>query len=78
MKVYKESYFDINVPFQKRTGVLINGFQYCEATTQKQETIEFYDYYYHLKSFGFMWEHAPLELKYEITLSADEKNLTKK
>ena len=25
-----------------------------------------------------MWEHAPLELKYEITLSADEKNLTKK
>ena len=25
-----------------------------------------------------MWEHAPLELKDEITLSADEKNLTKK
>ena len=25
-----------------------------------------------------MWEHAPLELKYEITLSADEKILTKK
>ena len=25
-----------------------------------------------------MWEHAPPELKYEITLSADEKNLTKK
>ena len=25
-----------------------------------------------------MWEHAPLELKYEITLSTDEKNLTKK
>ena len=25
-----------------------------------------------------MWEHVPLELKYEITLSADEKNLTKK
>ena len=25
-----------------------------------------------------MWEHAPLELKYEITLSADEKTLTKK
>ena len=25
-----------------------------------------------------MWEHAPLELKYEITLSADEKTLMKK
>ena len=78
MKVYKENYFDINAPFQKRTDVLINGFQNCDTTTQKQEIIEFYDYYYHLKNFGFMWEHAPLELKYEITLSADEKTLTKK
>ena len=25
-----------------------------------------------------MWEHAHLELKYEIKLSADEKTLTKK
>ena len=25
-----------------------------------------------------MWEHAPLEFRYEITLSADEKILTKK
>ena len=78
MKVYKENYFDINAPFQKRTDVLINGFQYCDTTTQKQEIIEFYDYYNHLKNVGFMWEHAPLKLKYEITLSADEKTLTKK
>ena len=78
MKVYKENYFDINVPFQKGTDVLINGFQYYDTTTRKQGTINFYEYYYHLKNFGFMWEHAPLELKYEITLSADEKTLTKK
>ena len=25
-----------------------------------------------------MWEHVPLEFKYEITLSADEKSLAKK
>ena len=25
-----------------------------------------------------MWEHAPLELKYEITLFADEKNTNEK
>ena len=25
-----------------------------------------------------MWEHVPLERKYEIILSADEKTLTKK
>ena len=78
MKVYKETCFDTNVPFQKRTDVLISVFQYYDTTTQKQEAVEFYDYYYHLKNFGFMWEHAPLELKYEITLSADEKTLTKK
>ena len=56
LKVYKENYFDNNASFQKRTDVLINGFQYYDTTTQKQETIEFYDYYYHLKNFGFMWE----------------------
>ena len=76
LKIYKE--IDINVAFQKRIDVLINGFQYYDTTTQKQETIQFYDYYCHLKKFGFTWEHTPLELKYEITLSADEKTLTKK
>ena len=76
MKIYKENYFDINAPFQKSQR--INGFQYYDTTTQKQETIEFYDYYHHLKNFGFAWEHASLELKYEMTLSADEETLTKK
>ena len=56
LKICKENFFGINVPFQKRTDVLIKGFQYYDTTTQKQETIEFYDYYYHLKNFGFMWE----------------------
>ena len=73
LKILKENYFDINVPFQKRINVLINGFQYYDKTTQKQETIEFYDYYHRLKNFGFTWEHALLELTYEITLSADKK-----
>ena len=36
------------------------------------------NYYDHLKNFGFTWEHSPLEIKYEITLSSDEKKLTKK
>ena len=31
-----------------------------------------------LKNFGFTWEHSPLEFKYEITLSSNEKTLTKK
>ena len=44
LKVYQEFFFDITVPFQKRIDVLINGFKYYDTTTQKQETIEFYDY----------------------------------
>ena len=78
LKICKENFFDISVPFQKRMDVLINGFKYYNITKQKQETIEFYDYHYHLKNFGFSREHSPLEFKYEITLSADEKTLTKK
>ena len=48
-----------NITFQKRTDVLINGFQYYDTTTQKQETIEFYEYHYHLKNFGFMCNMPP-------------------
>ena len=62
----------------KKKHVSINGFQFHDTTTQKQEATEFYDYYYHLKNFSFMWEHVPLELKYEITLSADQKNTNEK
>ena len=64
LKVYKEDWFNITIPFQKRTDVLINGFEYYDTTTQNQETTEFYDYYYHLKIFGFTWEHASIEQYY--------------
>ena len=76
LKIYRENWFDIAVPLKKNNRCLINGFQYYSTTTQKQDNIEFYDYYYHPKNFGFAWEHARLEFKYKITLSADEKTLT--
>ena len=59
LKIYKEGYFDIIVPFKKRTEVLVSSFQYYDTTTQKQETIEFYNYYYHLKNFGFLGNMHP-------------------
>ena len=64
--------------FVKRTDVLNNGFKYYDTITQKEETIEFYNYYNHLKKFGFTWEHSSLEFKYEIKLSSDEKKNAKK
>ena len=39
-------------------------------------SIEFYNYYNYLEDFGFRWEND-LE-KYQITLSADQKQIEKK
>ena len=66
------------MPLVKRTDVLINGCKYYDTITQREETIEFYNYYNHLKKIGFTWEHSSLEFKYEITLSSDEKKKCKK
>ena len=60
LKSQKEYYFGINVPFVKRMAVLINGFKYYDTTTHKEETINFYNYYDHLKNFGCTCEHSPL------------------
>ena len=53
LRMYSKKSFDIIIPFQERTDILINGFQYFDATTKKQEKIEFYDYFYHLEKFVF-------------------------
>ena len=48
LKIYKENFFDITDRFQKRRDVVINGLKYYDTTAQNQETVEFYDYHYHL------------------------------
>ena len=55
LKIYNEDLLDVSIPFKRRTDVLVNGFQYYDTVTQKQETIEFHDYYDHVKRFGFTW-----------------------
>ena len=35
LRMYSEESFGIIIPFQKRTDVLINGFQYYDTTTKK-------------------------------------------
>ena len=39
LRIYNEESFDATIPFKKRTNILINGFQYYDTTTKKQETI---------------------------------------
>ena len=78
LNIYKEHFFDVNLTFKKRSDVLINGFQHYDTTTKKNETVEFYDYYYHLENFGFEWNFPDLGFKYSITLSKDKKTILKK
>ena len=73
MKIYKENYFDVNVPFQKKNRCFNK-----RISILRHNHSEIKDYHYHLENFGLTWKHAPLEFKYEITSSADEKTLTKK
>ena len=73
---YKKDLFDITIPFKKRSDALTTDYTYFNTTTSKIETIEFYDYYNHLKDFGFRWENDLV--KYEIILSADQKQIEKK
>ena len=73
--MYREGNFDLTIPFKKGTDVSVNGFQHYKTTTKKQETIEFYDYFYHRQNFGFTWSYSLLDFGYTITLSADKENL---
>lgn len=41
LRIYKEDWFSITVPLQKRMDVLIYGFKYYDITMPKQETIDF-------------------------------------
>ena len=63
---YKRELFDITIPFKTRTDILTARYTCFDTTTNKNETIEFYDYYDHLKNFGFKWENETVQ--YKITL----------
>ena len=68
------------IPFTKKTETECPRIKitFFNTTTKKNENFLVYDYYKHLKDFGFEWENKKLEFKYTITLSSDEKKLTKK
>ena len=73
--LYIKDLSDITTPFKKRSDVLTTSYSYFDTTTNKNETIEFYNYYNHLKNFGFNWEND--SVRYEITLSVDQKQIEK-
>ena len=65
------------IPFQKRSVTdcpPLIALTFHNTTTKKDEEIEFYDYFSHLKKFGFAWRYQPLDLKYSIEFSKDKKS----
>ena len=57
------------VEFEKQGDVKKQG-------KHEEKTVEFYDYYDHLKKHGFKWKDSLIS--YEIKISSDGKNLIKK
>ena len=52
-KIYKEGVFKYENLFQKRSNILVTGYQYFDTTINKNKTIEFYKYFDHLENFSF-------------------------
>ena len=53
-------------------------YRFYNATTKKQEEVEFYNYSPHLEKFVFLWRDASLEFWYSVVLSTDKKKLIKR
>ena len=71
------------MPFVKKdesdlSKIKLTYFNTTEKKKKKKEQEDFlvYDYYEHLKKFGFTWEHKALGIKYGIRISnSDNKTL---
>ena len=90
VKNYKEPNLDLTIsnpetkslviPFQKKSKTAVPPIKltFYNTKTKKNEEFSVYNYYKHLKDYGFDWENKNLTYKFTITLSKDEKKLTKK
>ena len=80
LRIYNEKAFEKINPFKKKTESEIPPIKvtFYNATTKKQEEVEFYNYMLHLKKYGFGWEDTSLEFKYSVRLSTDKKGLITK
>ena len=63
------------VDFEKENDVKKQRFTYKDEK-HKEKTVEFYDYYDHLKKHGFKWKDSLTS--YKIKISSDGKNLIKR
>ena len=70
----------IKIPFVKKSksDLAKLKFTYFDTQTKKIEDFLVYDYFGHLKKFGFEWIQKDLELKYEIKIDSSNSKKIKK
>ena len=70
----------IKIPFVKKSksDLAKLKFTYFNTQTKKIEDFLVYDYFGHLKKFGFEWIQKDLELKYEIKIDSSNSKKIKK
>ena len=78
LKIVNPEIKTVTIPFQKNQKKiappppLIKLVLY-NTKTKRNEDILFYNYYKHLKKFGFEWENTAIYFKFSLNLSMDEK-----
>ena len=75
LRVHNEEGFERIIPCAKKTSFEVPTVKYTSynTTTNKQEEVEFYNYFLHLEKFGFEWRDANIEFEYSTELSTDKK-----
>ena len=80
LKISNPETEDIIISFQKKSATdcppIKLTFYYTMAKIN--EEIEFYNYFQHLQKFGFVCEYSPLDFRYSIEISKDQKKLIRK
>ena len=80
LKITNPEIKNVIVPFTKKSAIDCPPIKlpFANPSTNEKEVVEFYNYYLHLKKFGFEWEIPTLDFKYCVELSDDETKLIKK
>ena len=75
LKISNPETLDKVIIFQKKSPTDCPPIKltFYNLTTKKNEEIEFYSYFEHLKKFGFVWEYSLLDFRYSVELSKDKK-----
>ena len=56
--------------------IFLKKISYLNHSTDKNKDFYVYDYFGHLKKFGFLWANTSLELVYEITIVGNKAEKT--